>query len=172
MHLSLWRAGIPAAGHTSRQRNVAERQYKCMRQKAAVQDLNWDKNIENWQEASWSTKSGMGYRQKQQKYFGTTYYLELENRSMSHRAAKTSYLGGFGAKQNRYSSWGRRTLHVLLLATATCWPVGFLSINPPRSICTSCTKQMCLCAFPVAEWWHYCSMLFFERRFKQTFQKQ
>lgn len=29
-----------AAGHTSRQRNVAERQDKCMRQKAAVQDLN------------------------------------------------------------------------------------------------------------------------------------
>lgn len=31
---------FPAAGHTSTQRNVAEREYKCMRQKAAVQDLN------------------------------------------------------------------------------------------------------------------------------------
>lgn len=36
---------FPAAGHTSTQRNVAEREYKCMRQNAAVQDLNWDKNI-------------------------------------------------------------------------------------------------------------------------------
>lgn len=114
---------FPAAGHTSTQRNVAEREYKCMRQKAAVQDLNWDKSI--GKEASWSTKPGMGRRQKQQKCFGTTYYQELENRSLSHRVAKTSYLWGSGAKQNRCSSWGRRTLHVLLLATATCWPVGF-----------------------------------------------
>lgn len=35
-----------------------------MRQKAAVQDLNWDKSI--GKEASWSTKPGMGRRQKQQ----------------------------------------------------------------------------------------------------------
>lgn len=55
---------FPAEGHTSTQRNVAEREYKCMRQKAAVQDLNWDKSI--GKEASWSTKPGMGRRQKQQ----------------------------------------------------------------------------------------------------------
>lgn len=31
---------FPAAGRTSAQRNVAEKEYKCMRQKAAVQELN------------------------------------------------------------------------------------------------------------------------------------
>lgn len=65
---------FPAAGHTSAQRNAAEREYKCMRQKAAVQDLNGYRSIGNWQKASWSTKPGMGYRQKQQKYFSSAYY--------------------------------------------------------------------------------------------------
>lgn len=44
------------------------------------------------------------------------------------------------------------------------------SINPPHLTSTSCTKQMCSCAFPVVEWWQYCSMLFSEGWFKKHFR--
>lgn len=38
---------FPAAGRIAMQRSVAEGDHKCMWQKPAVEELNWDKSIRN-----------------------------------------------------------------------------------------------------------------------------